>query len=615
VHELGETTKLRASTARAAPGEPLLRSALFFLAALAANGADAQPTTLLWGDTHLHTSSSVDAFSMGNYFADPDTAYRFAKGLPVLHPRLKTRVQIDRPLDFLVVADHAERMRWQVSTRDALPLLMRVPGYEDAVALVRDRPGSTFFMPPGTLRSEYEAAIDGPEFRRAAWTAQVDAAERHNAPGTFTTLAGWEWSSNSALNLHRVVFTPSPADVVKRFIPFSNAESIRPEDLWHWLEETSAATGAEFVAIPHNSNLSKGQMFAETDSDGRPIDAAYARQRIRWEPVMEVTQVKGTSEVNPALSPNDEFASFEIYTKLLGGGEAVPFKADYARSSLLTGLSIERNVGVNPYKFGMIGASDSHTGLVSVEENSFLGKGVFDALPEERLNETRPSFQAWDMSASGLAGVWAAENTRAAIAAAFLRREVYATSGPRIALRVFGGFDFTARDLSSDVAELGYARGVPMGADLAQAPPRRAPTLLIHAAKDPWGANLDRVQVVKGWLDRNGEQHEQVYDAVWAGERRPDGNGRIGPIGNTVDATRASFADTIGTAQLKTVWTDPDFDASVRAFYYVRVLEIPTPRHSAYDAVALGIDVSATKHAATIQERAWSSPIWYAPRR
>jgi Protein of unknown function (DUF3604) len=593
-----------------------LRTAAFLLAAFAVWSAYAQPTILLWGDTHLHTSSSVDAFSMGNYFADPDTAYRFAKGLPVLHPRLKTRVRIDRPLDFLVVADHAERMRWQVSTRDGLPLLTRVPGYEQAAALVRDRPAATFFMPPNTLSPEYEAAIESPEFRRGAWAAQVDAAERHNEPGKFTTLAGWEWSSNAALNLHRVIFTPSSADVVKRFIPFSNADSVRPEDLWSWLEKTAAATGAEFVAIPHNSNLSKGQMFAATDSDGRPIDAAYARQRIRWEPVMEVTQVKGTSEVNPAFSPNDEFASFEIYTKLLTREEAVPFKADYARSALLTGLSIERGVGVNPYKFGMIGASDSHTGLVSVEESNFFGKGVFDALPDERLGNTRPNFQAWEMSASGLAGVWAAENSRGAIADAFRRREVYATSGPRIVLRFFGGFAFAADDAAAaDLVAVGYAKGVPMGADLAAAPARRAPTFLVHAAKDPRGANLDRVQIVKGWLDARGEQREQVYDVAWAGERVPDAGGRVGPIGSSVDVTRASYANTLGTEQLKTVWADPDFDAGVRAFYYVRVLEIPTPRHSTYDAVALGVEVSATNKPAVIQERAWSSPIWYTPRR
>jgi hypothetical protein len=593
-----------------------MRTVAILLALLAARDAFAQQTMLLWGDTHLHTSSSVDAFSMGNYFADPDTAYRFAKGLPVLHPRLRTRVQIDRPLDFLVVADHAERLRWQVSTRDGLDVLARVPGHRQAEEFVRESPSSTFFMPPGTLSPEYEAAIDSPEYRRAAWAAQVDAAERHNEPGRFTTLSGWEWSSNAMANLHRVIFTPSPADVVKRFIPYSNAESIRPEDLWAWLEETSAATGAQFVAIPHNSNLSKGQMFAETDSDGRPIDAAYARQRMRWEPVMEVTQVKGTSEAHPAFSPNDEFASFELYTKLLGGGEAVPSKADYARSALLNGLSIERRTGANPFKFGMIGASDSHTGMSSVEEDNFFGKAIYDTLPEERLNVTGRSFPAWEMSAGGIAGVWAAGNTRDDIAAAFRRREVYATSGPRIMLRVFGGFDFSQIDAAAaDIAAVGYARGVPMGADLAEAPARRAPSFLIHAAKDPTGANLDRMQIVKGWVDANGEQHERVYDVAWSGNREPDAEGRVASIGSTVDVARASYDNSIGTAQLRTAWIDPEFNADQRAFYYVRVLEIPTPRHSTYDAVALGVDVSLTNQPATIQERVWSSPIWYTPRR
>ena len=591
-----------------------MKLALSFALAVAAGAAHAQEPVLLWGDTHVHTSSSVDAFAMGDYFADPDTAYRFAKGLPVLHPRLRTRVQIDRPLDFLVVADHAERLRWQVDTRDGLATLAAIEGYADAVAFVREQPGSTFFMRPNTLAAEYEAAIDGPEFRRAAWAAQVDAAERHNAPGTFTTLAGWEWSSNNAVNLHRVIFTPSPADVVKRFIPFSNAESIRPEDLWSWLEQTAADTGAEFVAIPHNSNLSGGQMFAATDSDGRPIDAAYARQRIRWEPVMEVTQVKGTSEVHPAFSPNDEFAGFEIYSRLLTGGEATPFRADYARSALLTGLSIESSVGVNPYRFGMIGSTDSHTGLTSVDERNFLGKGVFDALPEERLNPPRANFQAWQLSASGLAGVWAEANTRDAIADAFRRREVYATSGPRIVLRVFAGFGFEPGDAeAADVAAFGYARGVPMGADLAVAPRGSSPSFLIHAAKDPLGANLDRVQVVKGWLDSDGTERERVYDVAWSGGREADTAGRVGPVGNTVDVAAARYDNSIGAAQLRTVWTDPDFDPALRAFYYVRVLEIPTPRHSLYDALALGIDAADTRMPATIQERAWSSPIWYTP--
>jgi hypothetical protein len=353
-------------------------------------------------------------------------------------------------------------------------------------------------------------------------------------------------------------------------------------------------------------------MFDMVDSSGRPINAEYARMRIRWEPVMEVTQAKGTSEVHPELSPNDEFAEFEIRRKLLAGAATPANKADYARSALLRGLEIEQNVGVNPYKFGMIGASDSHTGLSSVEETEFFGKLVVDSLPEARF-KTTPIFPAWEMSAGGIAGVWATANTREAIAAAFKRKEVYATTGPRIELRVFGGFSFLAADANAkDIASVGYTKGIPMGSDLSMAPKGKAPSLLIHAVKDPISGNLDRVQVIKGWLDSGGQTHEKIYDVVWAGDRKVV-NGKLPAIGNTVDVKTAKYTNTIGAAQLATVWADPDFNPAQRAFYYVRAIEIPTPRHSTYDAVALGIDVKETKQPATIQERAYSSPIWYTP--
>jgi hypothetical protein len=548
----------------------------------------AQERTLLWGDTHLHTSWSVDAFSMGNHLADPDTAYRFARGEPVLHPRLRTRVQIDRALDFLVVADHAENLRWQVNTLEGIELLRDVQGYEAALALVRDNPEQTFMLGRSRLDPAYDAALASSEVRRFSWGLEVDAAERHNEPGRFTTFAGWEWSSNGGgSNLHRVVFSPSAADILKRFAPFSNAESLDPEDLWDWLDATAAATGAEFVAIPHNSNLSAGYMFAATRFDGGAIDADYSSQRARLEPVMEITQVKGTSETHPALSPNDELAGFEIYEKLLGGGAFRPLAADYARTGLLTGLAIQADVGVNPYAFGFIGSTDSHTGLSSFAEDDFQGKAVSDALPAERLNRVRANFQAWEMSAAGLAAVWADGNTREAITQAFRRREVYATSGTRIRLRVFAGYDFPSADaLPEDIAALGYRRGVPMGADLGPAPRNRATRLLIEAVQDPVGAGLERIQVVKGWLAADGTLHESVIDAA----RSPDAG---------------------GSARLVTVWEDPDFAPGESAFYYVRVLEVPTPRHSSYDASALGVDVSATAMPATIQERAWSSPVWY----
>ncbi len=548
----------------------------------------AQDRMLLWGDTHLHTSWSVDAFSMGNHLADPDTAYRFAKGEPVLHPRLGTRVRIDRPLDFLVVADHAENLRWQINTLEGIELLRDVEGYEAALALVRDNPGQTFMLGQSRLDPAYDSAIASPEVRRFSWGLEVDAAERHNAPGRFTAFAGWEWSSNGGgSNLHRVVFSPSPAATLKRLVPYSNAESLDPADLLDWLDATAAATGADFVAIPHNSNLSAGYMFAETRFDGGAFDADYASQRARLEPVMEIAQVKGTSETHPALSPNDEFASFEIYEKLLGGGQFQPLAADYARTGLLTGLAIEAAVGVNPYRFGFIGSTDSHTGLSSFAEDDFQGKAVSDALPIERLNRTRANFQAWEMSAAGLAAVWAEGNSRDGITAAFRRREVYATSGTRILLRVFGGYDFPDADsLPADIGALGYRRGVPMGADLGPAPRNRAPQLLVEAASDPLGAGLERIQIVKGWLDADGAQHETVVDAALSRDRD-------------------------GSARLVTVWEDPAFVPGESAFYYVRVLEVPTLRHSSYDARALDVDIAETGMPETIRERAWSSPIWH----
>jgi hypothetical protein len=581
---------------------------------VAGSAASAQETHLYWGDTHVHTSWSVDAYAVGDYLTGPEEAYRYGKGAPVLHTRLQNRVRIDRPLDFMMVADHAERFRYQVNLRDSIPLLADMQGFEAAREMVVANPRLGMGPPPDFDPALLEAALSA-EVKAYGWGLQVDAAERNNDPGVFTTFAAWEWTRNTGGNLHRVVFTPDGPGITKQFIPFSSDDGPEPQDLWTWLDATSARTGARFIAMPHNSNLSNGRMFGMQTEDGRPIDAAYARQRALWEPVMEITQVKGTSEAHPVLSPNDEFANFEIHTDLLIGGQATPNEADYARYALMRGLALEQLVGVNPYKYGFIGSTDTHTGLSSASESDFLGKIVRDTLPQERLDSPQSMiFHSWKMSASGRAAVWAEENTRESIAAAFERREVYGTSGPRIALRVFGGFRFREDDVdAASIAEVGYARGVPMGADLTAAPRGRAPRLLIEAFRDPLGANLDRVQVIKGWVDAEGGQHEQVYDAVWAGDRTPDASGRLPEVGSTVDLATATYENTIGAIRLATVWEDPDFDPAVRAFYYVRVLEIPTPRHSLYDAVALGVDPAATNQPATIQERAWSSPIWYAP--
>ena len=539
-----------------------------------------QERNLYWGDTHVHTSYSNDAYGWGTT-TDPEMAYRFAKGLPVVHAGLGSRVRLHRPLDFLAVADHS----------------------------------------PVGAGAPVEGDRNTPEFQEAAWSLYVDAAERNNDPGTFTALIGWEWTSMpGGANLHRVVFTPTDAETAKRFLPLSSRDSPRPEDLWSWLEDTSDRLGIDFVAIPHNSNVSMGLMFDMVDSDGRPISAEYARTRMRWEPLAEVLQVKGTSETHPMFSPEDEFANFELYPYRLLGGPALIDPGAFLRTALLRGLQIEQGVGVNPYKLGFQGATDSHTGLSDPDEDIFTGRSPMQAGPAGGLTPAPPvggrerDGVGWDSAAQGITGAWSTANTREALTAAFKRKEVYATSGPRMRLRVFGGFEFEAEDADArDIAAVGYGGGVPMGGDLAQAPNDAPVSLLIHAVKDPTGANLDRVQVIKGWLDDDGETHERVYDVSWAG-RRTAANGKVPAIGSTVDVARATYDNSIGSAELATVWVDPDFDADERAFYYVRVLEIPTPRYSTYDAVALGLDPKqATDRPAAIQERAFSSPIWYTP--
>ena len=545
-----------------------------------------QDRSLYWGDTHLHTSYSSDAYRWGNTTADPETAYRFAKGLPVVYPGLGNRVRIDRPLDFLAVTDHA----------------------------------------PVGAGAPIEGPRDTREFQEAAWALYVDAAERHNDPGVFTTIIGWEWSATSApgrSNLHRVVFTPTDGATAKNFLPFTPGDSTRPEDLWRWLEETSNRLGIDFVAIPHNSNISSGLMFDMVDSDGRPISAEYARTRMRWEQVAEVLQVKGGSETHPFLSPEDEFADYEIYGFVFGAGmDPIPAApGGYLRTALLRGLQIEGAVGVNPYKLGLQGGSDTHTGVDDISEQGFAGRYGNQSGPAGGLvgaptfsNSTPRGGIGWDSAAQGITGAWSTANTRDALTAAFKRKEVYATSGPRIQLRMFGGFEFDAQDANArDIAAVGYGGGVPMGGDLAQAPSGTPVSLLIHTVKDPMGANLDRLQVIKGWLDDDGETHEQVYDVAWAGQRTA-ANGKVPAIGSTVDAARATYDNTIGSVEFSTVWVDPDFDPQERAFYYVRVLEIPTPRYSTYDAIAMGLDpAEATGRPVAIQERAFSSPIWYTP--
>jgi hypothetical protein len=485
--------------------------------------------------------------------------------------------------------------------------------------------------------------LNSPEVNSTIWGEIMDAADRNNEPGTFTAFMGWEWSSTpGGANLHRVVIMREGRETGDKFIPYSSLSSNRPEDLWNWLDETSAATGANFIAIPHNSNISAGKMFPLQDSDGAVLTPGYAQTRMRWEPLVEMTQIKGDSETHPNLSPTDEFADFETYDHLIaveGAETTIAFSdaflgelseadrtyvesqperieqvGDYVRSGLIRGLAVEARIGANPYKFGMIGSTDSHTGLASAEETNFHGKMALDSTPENKSSEIVPGTRGWDMGAAGLVAVWADENTRGSLFDAMQRKEVYATSGPRIGLRFFGGWEFTDADVSGDIAAAGYGKGVPMGGELTGAPAGGAPSFLIMAMKDPAKANLDRIQIVKGWLDDAGMAQEKVFDVAWSGDRQPGADGKLPAVGNTVNLDTGGYTNTIGTAELSAAWTDPEFDPTQSALYYVRVLQIPTARHTLLDAIALGIDPSETGHPATIQDRAYSSPIWYSPQ-
>ena len=602
-----------------------------------AGAAHARPDQLLWGDTHLHSSNSFDAYLNRNMSADPDTAYRYAKGLPVIHPYHRARVQIETPLDFLVVADHAEylgvmrHIQERGIPRDGLGLWDTGRAWfvewwlSGVIADDEGMAAFTSFLP--VPMSVEEAAAQTPEqnipnselMTETVWNEAIRIADAHHDPGTFTTMIGWEFSSIPAgANLHRVVFTPDGADVASKFLPWSSVDSMYPEDLWTWLDQTSEETGARFVAIPHNSNISKGYMFTETTLRGEAYDAELAKRRAKWEPIVEITQIKGDSETHPSVSPNDPFADFETYPHYIQNDPPPydPKPGDYVRSGLLLGLAMERELGVNPYRFGLIGSTDAHTGMASAEEPNFWGKLARDSIPENKPGDRGTGWgpTGWSMSASGLAAVWAEENSRDAIYDAFRRREVYATSGPRIAVRVFAGFGIDPGAANADdLAAVGYEKGVPMGGVTGRGPDGAALRILVHAAKDPKSANLDRVQVVKGWIDAEGATHERVFDVVWSGARTVDASGAVAAVGNTVDPDTATYTNDIGAVQLATVWEDPEFEPDQPAFYYVRALEIPTPRHSVWDALALELDPREIQGPWWIQERAYTSPIWYQP--
>lgn len=632
------------------------------LMALAANQTVAQqPDKLLWGDTHLHSSYSVDAYMAGNRSADPDVSYRYAKGEPVVHPYNKTRVQIQQPLDFLSVADHAEYlgivplvMSGEADTSE-MSLFAQIKSWFGVMVMnfIIEDPlnGTKFFtgllpvpeIVSGDTADPIQAAIDAGtaggletvglvddetavRLTASQWERSMQAADRHYQPGVFTTLVGWEWTQTaSGANLHRIVVSDTDGKTASTFDPVGSDDAPYPEQLWDKLAEISAETGADFVSIPHNSNLSKGYMFAKRQLNGDALDTEYAIKRAKWEPLVEVTQIKGDSETHPDLAPTDEFADFERFNFYL---QAVPqaqgYKAqqgDTIRSALKAGLELQQELGVNPFKFGMIGSTDSHSGMASAEEPNFWGKVSVDSIPEnKRRNDVGSediysngidSFNGWNMSAGGLAAVWAVDNTREEIIAAMKRRETYATTGPRINVRLFAGWEFSEVDLTSeDIATTGYAKGVPMGGELNAAADGVSLSFLVTAVKGGLDHNLDRIQIVKSWLDKNNVAQEKIFNVAWSEGRELDANGKLTPVGNTADIRTGKTGNTIGADQLATVWIDPEFDAGANAMYYARVLQIPTVRHSQLDAIALGIE-TPYEGPATIQERAYTSPVWY----
>lgn len=577
---------------------------------------------LYWGDTHLHTNYSSDAFLFGTIMANPDEAFRFAKGEMMVYPPTGEKIKIRKPLDFLVVSDHAEGLGTMNKARNKDGLLMSTEAGRRLAKIVEGKPGIPMFLTwlrAKNLGQTGLTEIDTGQVMTNIWAEYTQYADAHNEPGKFSAFIGWEWTSTfGGNNLHRVLFTPNDSEEAQRFLPYSATHSPYPEDLWAWLDETTAANDVDLVSIPHNSNVSGGLMFPdEKNSKGEDLDASYATTRAKWEPIVEMTQIKGTSEAHPALSPNDEFADFELWDILLktSGGDrstrTTPQRADFIRYALQDGLRLEEKFKTNPYKFGLIGSSDSHTALSSVSEDNFTGKNLIDGGAADKSKSWIKDVKHLDFSSSGYAAVWAESNTRRDIYDAFIRKEVYGTTGTRIQLRVFGGWDFEAKDVEqANFVNTGYKKGVPMGGDLSKGESKKI-KLMIHAAKDPDGGNLDRIQVVKSWLD-NGETQEKIYDVSWSGDRKIDDSGNLPAVGNTVDTKKASYTNTIGAAELATVWEDPDFDAALKAVYYVRVLEIPTPRFTTIASAKLGQDPWAGAEP-IIQERAYSSPIWYTP--
>jgi hypothetical protein len=592
------------------------------------------PDQIFWGDTHLHTGLSMDAGLFGARLG-LDDAYRFARGDEVMASSGQP-AKLGRPLDWLVIADHSDGMGFFNALAAGEPAILKFDqgkswykglqeGGEASALAALDLIG-TFSQ--GKIDPDMMAEYSpGGKTYKTIWDRVVDSAERFNDPGNFTTLIGFEWTSlDKGNNMHRNVIFRDNASKAGQVVPFTTQAPMGSTDvleLYKYLERYEAKTGGSALAIAHNGNLSNGTMFpVERQFTGRKIDDDYVQARAKWEPLYETTQIKGDGEAHPFLSPDDTFADYETWD--VGNLDVSALKTDkmlqyeYAREALKNGLLLEERLGTNPYKFGHVGSTDSHTALATAEEENFFGKAT-NAEPSPTrmthpfMKNENGVIEGFKLVSSGYTGVWAKENTRTAIWDAMRRKEVYATTGPRMMVRFFGGWDFTIEDLNSRQPGFrGYQKGVPMGGDLSGRGADGPPSFMVYALRDALGANLDRIQIVKGWLDAKGKTHEKVYDVAWSLGREPDSNGALPPVGNTVDIAAANWTNTIGAGQLGTVWIDPDFDAKQSAFYYARVIEIPTPRWVVYDAFRFGIEIP--EGAETIgQERAYTSPIWYTP--
>jgi hypothetical protein len=593
------------------------------------------PSNVYWGETHLHTGLSLDAGLFGNILGHED-AYRLARGEEITSST-GLKVKLGRPLDWLVITDHSDMMGIATDIQKGAPNIVADPkgkewhegfkkGGEAAGKAAFDL--ITTFSQMKLPKQMVKDYSPGSKVYNKLWHKITRDADKYNDPGKFTALIGFEWTSvPKGFNLHRNVILRDNGKLARQVVPLTTQPptgTTDPLDLYKWLENYEKKTGGKALALAHNGNLSNGWMFpTEKTYAGGKVDKNYVRLRAKWEPLYEVTQIKGDGEAHPFLSPDDEFADYGTWAvgnlDLTELKKNEMLKGEYAREALKTGLQLEKKLGTNPYKFGMVGATDSHTALPTAEEENFYGKSVTTEPSKTRISHPFIKSKLGEISgdmlvASGYQGVWATENTREAIFDAMMRKETYATTGPRIPVRFFGGWEYTDNDLRSRApAFIGYEKGVPMGGDLKKVPNgKKAPTFMVYALRDPVGANLDRIQIIKGWMDKKGKTHEKVYDVVWSGDRKPNKKGKLPPVGNTVDLKAANWTNTIGASELATVWKDPDFDPKQKAFYYARVLEIPTPRWVLYDKVRLGAKIPKGVKL-THQERAYTSPIWYTP--